>query len=134
MTTSFPSCSSISLVASSDPRASPSGFSWVVTRKRSCSRTASAIVRRSVSVVFAWRELIDKPGEPYAPLYRRIVLEGQLGGSLETKLAVDTALQHSVRGLKTVERGPALALGAEHADEDRRLAQVRARLDARDRH
>src|SRR5918999_4955573 len=105
----------MSLVASNEPSASPSGFSWVATRKRSWPRIASAIVRRSVWVVFAWRELIDEPGEPDAPLYRRIVLKGQLWGSLETKLAIDTGLEHSVRGLETCERRLALLLRAEHA-------------------
>src|SRR5436190_12995687 len=118
MTTSLSSCSSISLDASSEPSASPSGFSWVVTRKRSCARIASAIVRRSVSVVFVWRELIDKPGEPYAPLYRRIVLEGQLWSSFEMELAVDPALQNSVRGLQGCDRRFALALGAKDAHVD----------------
>src|SRR5688572_12408446 len=132
MTTSLPSCSSMSFVARRDPRASPSGFSWVVTRKRSWSRMASAIFGRSVSVVFVWRELIDKPGEPDAPLYRRIVLKGQLWSSLETKFPVDTGLEHSVRGLETGERRLPLRLGAQHADVDRRLPQVGARLDARD--
>ena len=52
MTASLPSASSASFAASSDPSASPSGFSCVVTRKRSCERIASATAsarRRSLS-------------------------------------------------------------------------------------
>ena len=37
------------LVATSEPRASPSGFSWVVTMKRSWPRRASATAARSAA-------------------------------------------------------------------------------------
>ena len=41
ITESLPRASSIWCIASSDPSASPSGFSWVVSRKRSPSRISS---------------------------------------------------------------------------------------------
>src|SRR4026209_2238560 len=86
MTVSLPSWSRASLVASSDPSASPSGFSWVTSRKRSCERTASATACRSL-VVCVWGELIDQLGHPDAALDRRIVFEGQLGSPLHSQLA-----------------------------------------------
>ena len=51
MVTSLPSARSAIVVASSEPSASPSGFSWVATRKRSCSRIASATRVRSGFVI-----------------------------------------------------------------------------------
>src|SRR3954447_11753947 len=129
---SLPSSRSASVMASSEPRASPSGFSWVVTMNRSRSRIAAATWPSSAaSLVFVWVELIDEPGEAHPPLHRRIVLEGQLWSSLQMELAVHATLQHSVGGLQALERGVPLALGAENAHVDSRLAEVRAGVHPR---
>jgi hypothetical protein len=114
-------------MARSDPRASPSGFSWVVTMKRSWLRRTSATAARSTAVVFVGIELIDEPGEARTPLNRRIVLKRQLWGSLQMELAVHVALEDTVRGLQAGEGGIPLLRGSEHADIDGGLAKVRAR-------
>src|SRR6186713_1330293 len=100
MSASLPSSRSANVVARSEPRASPSGFSWVVTMKRSWLRRASATAARSASVVFVFVEFIDEPGEAHPPLYRRIVLKGQLWSALETEFAVDAGLKDAVRRLQ----------------------------------
>src|SRR6266540_4401531 len=130
MIASLPSWSSASLHASTDPRASPSGFSWVVIRKRSLARIASAACSRSVVV---WRELIDKSRHPDATLDRRIVLKGQLGGPLHPELARDVPLEQAVRGTQALQRLLALLLRAEDADEDARVAEIGGGLDGGDR-
>src|SRR3954468_14249244 len=120
MTTSLPSDSSASFVASSEPSASPSGFSWVVTRKRSCPRIASATASRSGVV---WGELIDQLRHADAALDALIVFEGQLRGALHPELPREPRLEHAVRRLEGCERPLALALGAEHRDEHVRLPE-----------
>src|SRR3954468_6878160 len=131
---SLPSSRRASVVASSEPSASPSGFSWVVTMNLSRSRIAATTWPSSAaSLVFVWVGLIDEPGEAHPPLHRRIVLEGQLWSSLQMKLAVDELLQHPVGGLEAGQCGVALSLGAEDAHEDGRLAEVRARVHPGDR-
>src|SRR5215469_9392599 len=104
MTASLRRCRSASVAARSDPSASPSGFSWVTTRKRSCSRSASAIAFSSVvCVIVVRRELVDQLGHTHAALDRRIVLEGQLGGSLDSQPVREPRLQDAVRGLEPEE-------------------------------
>src|SRR5215210_6405636 len=133
MTTSLPSCSSASFAATAEPRASPSGFSCVVTRNRSLPRIASATACRSV-FVSVWGELIDELGKPHSPLYRRIVLKPQLGSSLQVQLPVHPALEHAVGRLQTGERRVPPPLVTEDADIHDGVAQVGTRLDARDGH
>src|SRR6266511_2920646 len=128
MTASFPSWSRASFIASSDPSASPSGFSCVVMRNCSWPRIVSATAVSSLAVV--WGEFIDQLGDADPALYRRIVLEGQLWGSFESQLARDPRLQHRVRRLQAGERLRALALRAEDGHEDARVPQVRRRLDS----
>ena len=82
MTESFSSWSNASFVASSEPRASPSGFSCVVSTNRSPPRIASATAASSLVVV--WGELIDQFGHPNPPLDRRIVLERKLWSPLHS--------------------------------------------------
>src|SRR6476660_3055772 len=92
MTLSLPSVSRASLVASNEPRASPSGFSWVTSRKRSFERIASATACRSL-VVCVWGELIDQLGHADPALDRRIVFEGQLRSPLHSQLAREPRVQ-----------------------------------------
>src|SRR5437764_3677347 len=123
---SLPSWSRASLAARSEPSASPSGFSWVVSRNRSCARSASATAARS----FVSGELIDELCHADPSLDRRIVLEGQLRGPLHSQLASDPRLEDTVRRGEPGQRALALALGAEDADEDARVAEVGGGLDA----
>src|SRR5215831_10235792 len=130
MTTSLPSWRRASVAASSDPSASPSGFSCVTTRKRSCCRSASAIAFRSVvCVIVVRRELVDQAGHAHAALDRRIVLEGQLRGSLQPELAGDSRLENPVRGFQPEEGVLLLATRAEHAHVDRGATQVGSGVD-----
>src|ERR671937_1862384 len=108
MTMSLPSCSSASFVASSEPSASPSGFSWVVTRKRSCERRAWTTAAGS----FVSGELIDELCHADPTLDRRIVLEGQLGGPLQSQLTREPRLEHTVGSRKARQALLALPLRA----------------------
>src|SRR5215208_1250524 len=138
ITTSFPSDRSPSDAASSDPSASPSGFSCVTTVKRSWSRIAPTTASRSLCVVVAvWlisgrkraRELVDQRRHPDALLDRRIVFERQLRRPFQAQLPGDPRLDDAVRGFEAGERRPALVLVSEHGDEHDALSQV-----ARDPH
>src|SRR5919199_4269254 len=132
MYVSFPSVSSASFVASSDPSASPSGFSCVVSRKRSPSRNAAAAAARS-SLVVVWGDLIDQLRHAGGALDRRIVLEGQLRSPLHSELARESSLEVRMRGLQAGERPRALLLRTEHGDEDACVAKVGRRLHGRHR-
>src|SRR5215207_1764174 len=130
---SLPSWSSASFSASIDPRASPSGFSCVVTRKRSPLRIASAACASSVAIVVVWGEFIEQLGQADPPLDRRIVFEGQLRRPLHPELLREFRLQDSVGGLEPLQALLALPLGAEHRDEDLGVPQVGRCLHACDR-
>src|SRR5918994_3190176 len=135
ITTSLPSCSNPSPIASREPRASPSGASCEVTTKRSFSRRAAAAACRSgwFDIGVRRSELVDQLGEPYAPLDRGIVCERQDRRSPGAELARDLRLENSVRRLQAREGPFLLVVRPEHADEDRRLREVRRRDDARHR-
>src|SRR5438093_8178604 len=119
MTLFLPSSSNASFVASKEPSASPSGFSWVVSVNRSWPRIASTTAARSLAVV--WGELIDQLRHLDPPLNRRIVFERQLRSPLHAQLARQPRLQNGVRGLQSLERPLSLPLGPEDGDEHARL-------------
>src|SRR5690349_13334109 len=127
ITASFPSWSSASFVASSDPSASPSGFSCVVMTKRSWLRIASATAASSLAVV--WCEFIDQFRHADPALDRRIVCELELRGSLQPQLACDLRLKDGMCGLQGGERPFLLPLRTQHRDEHARLTQIRRCLD-----
>src|SRR5205809_3750768 len=129
MTLSLPSSSNASFAARSEPSASPSGFSCVVSVKRSWPRIASTTAARSLAVV--WGELIDQLGHSDPSLNRWIVFEGQLRRSLHPQLAGDSRLQHRVRGLESLERALTRPVRAEDRDEDAGVTKVIRRLDTR---
>src|SRR3954470_11767746 len=130
ISTSLPIWRSASVVASSEPSASPSGFSCVTTRNLSCSRSASTIALRSV--IFGG-QLVDQLAHPHAPLDRRIVFEGQLRRPLHSELSREARLQHAVCGLEAAHRRRLLLLVSEHADVDGRMPEIRRGDDARHR-
>src|SRR5262249_43316632 len=140
MTLSLPSRSSASLAPRIDPSASPSGFSCVTRRKRSCARIASATRARSVVgvfiVVLGWLvggEVVDQLRHPHPTLDRLIVFEGELRGPLELELVRDRRLEDAVRSCEASQRRVALLLSAEDADVDGRVAEIGGRGDPRDR-
>src|SRR5512133_1832708 len=109
MTASLPSESSASFIANSDPSASPSGFSCVVTRKRSCERSASTTASRSAfCVVVVCDEVIDQLRHANTLFDRGIVLERQLRRALQPQLVRDSPLQDAVRRFEPGERLRAL--------------------------
>src|SRR6476646_8706321 len=101
MTVSLPSCSRARIAASSEPSASPSGFSCVVRTKRSCSRIAFATAARSLAVV--WGELIDQLCHADPTFDRRIVLEGQWGSAFHAQFARELGLQQRMGGLEAID-------------------------------
>src|SRR6266487_466628 len=132
MTVSLPNCSSARFAASSEPRASPSGFSCVVRTKRSCSRIASATAVSSLAVV--WGELIDQLCHADPTFDRRIVLEGQLRSPFHTQLAPELRLEQRTRRLQAGERLRTLAFGAEDRQVDTRVPEIWRGLHPGDRH
>src|SRR5438309_692226 len=114
MTASLPSWRSASVVASNEPSASPSGFSWLTTTKRSFARSASTTASRSLVV---WGELIDEVGHAHAALDRWIVLEGQLRGPFHSQLPRQPPLQQPMGRGQALERRLPLARRAEDAHE-----------------
>ena len=134
ITESLPSCASMWCSASSEPSASPSGPSWVVSRKRSPARSSSATsverTRRCARRLAATASLTRRAAwQTRTPRSRRlVVVEAQGRGALDPHLAGDRRLEHAVRGGEPRERRLALGLVAEHADVDARRAQVRACL------
>src|SRR5215211_632569 len=121
---SLPSSRSASVSATSDPSASPSGFSWVVRSSRSCPARASATALRSVCFSGVWSELIDEPGEPNPLLDRLIVLKAKLRGSLQPELPVQLRLEERVARLETGEGSLPLPLRPEDAHVHRRLPEI----------
>src|SRR6476659_3923319 len=114
MPVSFPASRRARVVARREPSASPSGFSCVTTRNRSCDRTASTTAWISVGCVVSvivgllWfgklrRELVDQLRHPDPALDRVIVGEGQRRGPAKAELPVDPCLQHAAGRLETGE-------------------------------
>src|SRR3972149_3438935 len=66
--------------ASSDPMASPSGFSWQAIRNRSFSRKRRQIASRSFLTGGALRRLPQQAVDPCASLEGGVVMEGNVGG------------------------------------------------------
>src|ERR671933_1610599 len=101
MIASLPMAASASFSASVEPSASPSGFSCVTSRKRSCARIASATAPTSLVV---WGELIDQLRHADPALDGRIVFEGQLRRPLHPQLARQPRLEDTVRRFEAGER------------------------------
>ena len=124
ITESLPSASRMRCMASSEPSASPSGFSWVVSRNRSPARIASAT--RSIS-------LVNELGRFAHSSRRRVMRSPRSTLSSYSKVRVgfascasarDLALQHTVGRAQAGKGALPLLLGAEHADVDARSTQV----------
>src|SRR4029078_13136189 len=96
-----------------------------------CALCAFACAWRSPVCVITVdrRELVDELAHTHAALDGGIVLKGQLRGSLHSQLAREAGLKEAVRRLEPRERGRSLAVGAEDADVDGRVAEVGCRVD-----
>ena len=109
-TASLPSAVSTWCIATSEPSASPSGFSCVASTKR--SRVAElgehlrarrrGAVRAAHSPTLPLEQLVDAQ----AALDRVVVDEVQRRRVLEPQLAGDPALQEAVGGAQAVQRAP----------------------------
>src|SRR5919202_5797678 len=131
MIASLPMAASASFSASVEPSASPSGFSCVTSRNRSCARIAAATASASLVV---WGELIDQLRHADPALDGRIVFERQLRRPLQPQLPPETRLQDTVCRFESGEALPPLVLRAEDADVDDGMAEIRRCLDAGDGH
>ena len=127
---SLPSCSRMRCIASSEPSASPSGFSCVVSRNRSAWRSAAttwscsvATVTRRAAPRCASRARIDSS---YEKTERRGALHAQLPG--------DRLLHEPVRGAQAGQRLLLLLGAAEHAHEHASVAKVGACVYGGHRH
>src|SRR5215212_398036 len=115
--------------------ASPSAPTCVVTATLSRVFKDSAI---SPTVLFFVRVVIGPyllkgclyPGRAF---YHRVRLEVQFGRALQARLGTDGTLYAAGRALQALV-GRLGVLAGEHAVEDRRVRQVRAHADPRDRH
>ena len=87
-------------------------------------------ISRCVGAARSGGELIDQLAIMRTPSSTvRIVFEGELRSPLHPQLVAQPRLEHAVGRREPRERLLALALVAEHADEDARCAQVGRRLD-----
>src|SRR5579875_3609331 len=131
---SLPSRRRIRCIATSDPSASPSGFSWVQTISRSAARSASSTASRSAEGSGILVALVEQPGDPHRAHDRLVVFKAQRGRVLELELGGQPRLQKAVRRAQALEAGLHLTLAAEHAHVDAGVAEVGAGLDAGDGH
>ena len=134
---SLPSAVSTRCIAASEPSASPSGFSCVVSTNCSASRSSSSMRSRAARAPFApliggssasssSSSAMRKPrsdGVVVAELERRRVLEPQLAGHPLLEEAVRRAAGRPGERRR-------VALVPEHGDEDARMAQVWRCLDS----
>ena len=114
-------------VASSEPSASPSGFSCVVTseaRRASGSRPRPPLRSVVVCVSVSGASSSISLRHAHAALDRRIVFERQIGVRFSLQLAARAAPGGRRARPRARERRCALLLAAEDADADPRLAQV----------
>src|SRR5262249_25981910 len=92
-------------------------------------------------VVFAGRrlrlrvvDLVEQPRDAVAGLEPLVVLEEELRGMPQAQPLAQRAAHVAGGLLEPGQAGLALLLGAQHADEDAGLAEVRPEADARDGH
>src|SRR5256886_3935401 len=124
----LPGCRGGIFSARSEQGASRGGF-WGVRRRRGWwEGTACATAATSLVV---WGELINQLRHADPALDGRIVFERELRCPLQPQLAGQPALQDAVRRLQAGQGLSLLLLGAEDADEDPRVPQIRRRLDSR---
>src|SRR5262245_38257749 len=113
---------------SAEPIASPSGLTWLVSRKRLPWRIR--LSRSSGAFVVADMEALQKIGDVLAVLGAAVELELELGSN--TKMAHapgDLGAEETLGVAERVDRGQALRLLTERRDPDRGVAEVGADLD-----
>src|SRR5438105_4852831 len=128
---SLPMASRISCIATSDPSASPSGFSCVTTISFCAERSSSRAWSRAERFPFSGiTDLpVDQPRDAVRPLDRLVVLEHQRRRALEGQLGGDHALEETMGGTQPLERRCSGRLVAEDAHVHARMSQIWAGLD-----
>src|SRR3972149_4950997 len=107
--------------ASSDPMASPSGFSWQATRKRSFSRRTRQIAERS-PLIRHFLPLRDSPadrGAPGAAVVPGSVMELQVGGVPKVEEMAQFPPQETGGTAKGLGHGRGGRGGGERGGEER---------------
>src|SRR6185437_6348133 len=104
ITQSLPISVRIARIATSEPIASPSGFSWATTTSlsawRSSERTRSREERSPLVVtgLLLGVVLVEQLRDPHPPVHRVVVLEAQRWRVLEGQLVGEAALEEPVGG------------------------------------
>src|SRR5436190_5210605 len=153
--TCLPSARRPNAIASWEPIESPSGREWeeITNRCRACSSAVICLISGSVAAIgvvtvagvaglsavavallVGCMDFVQQLFDPVLPSDGLIVLELQLGHALQTETRADLAPQ---KGRCPVERTRAVLarrLVAKDRVEDAGLLDVRAHLDARERH
>src|SRR5579862_1110352 len=132
---SLPRAVRISRIATSEPSASPSGFSWVTTISLLAERSSSSACSRLERFPFSgtWTAVhvgptIEQFGEPSRALHRLVVLEFERGGVLELQLARQSSLEEAMGRTQALEAGGSTRLVSEHAHIHARVAEISAGL------
>src|SRR5918992_1477547 len=123
MTVSLPSCLRIQCMASSEPSASPSGFSWVVRSSLSAWRSSSTTWPCSVATG-GIRVFFQKLADSHPPINRLVIEELQGRCPLEAKFGGDRPLQKTVGGTQARERRSPLILPTQHTYVNAGVAKV----------
>src|SRR5215218_91804 len=121
ITESLPRMRRTPCIAMSEPSASPSGFSWVTSTKRSAERSASSTcsrVEEKVSVV------IEQLFHPHRAVGRVVVVELERRCALHPQLRAHAALEHAARRLQALQRLGPLVLPAQDGDVHAGMPQV----------
>src|SRR4051794_32038096 len=136
ITLSLPRAVRTLCMPTSEPSASPSGFSCVTRAKRCAPRISSRTCSREEAPPFSLigahlpQDLLDARGA----LGGVVVDELQRRRALHPQLSAHPRLQDAVGGLQPRQRRLALLVRSEHADEHPRMAQVGTRLYVGDGH
>src|SRR5512143_1253968 len=106
----FPILRNARASASSDPIASPSGFSWHAMRKRSFSRRTRQIAERSplIRTLLPFRDFPEDRVDPGAAVERVVVVELQFGGVPEAEELPELPAQETGGPAERLRHGRAL--------------------------
>src|SRR5215218_714304 len=112
---------------SSEPMASPSGLTWLVSRKRLPCRTLRN--RSSGAFIPPIVQALQKVGNPLAVLGPAVELEDELGSRARAEPVSQLRAQEPLGMPEAFDRLLPLFVGAQRRYLDRRPPQVRSHLD-----
>src|ERR1700761_24367 len=136
MTQSLPISVRIARIATSEPIASPSGFSWATTTSRPASRSSERTRSRAERSPLAVTGLllglalllVDQLRDAHPLVHRVVVLEGERRRVLERQLIGEAPLEEAVGRAQAIHAGHALGVAAENAHVDASVAEIGAGL------